>query len=49
MARAADQTLDRVGRRERLAETIGQAEREDGERVGGEFLIVSSQEALRTN
>ena len=28
---AADQTLDRVGRRERLPEAIGEAEREDGE------------------
>jgi hypothetical protein len=31
MARAADQTLDRVGRGERLTEAIGEAEREDGE------------------
>ena len=31
MARAADQAFDRVGRRERLAEAVGQAEGEDGE------------------
>ena len=31
MPRAADQAFDRVGRRERLPETIGQAECEDGE------------------
>ena len=31
--RAADQAFDRVGRRNRLPEAIGQAEREDGEGV----------------
>jgi hypothetical protein len=31
--RAADQAFDRIGRRDRLPEAIGQAEREDGEGV----------------
>ena len=35
--RAADQALDRIGRRERLTEAIGEAECEDGERLFESF------------